>query len=227
MKFTKKTRRLVWWVLFIGMSIPLIWLLYNWLLAVDEGLRWGLFDTLGVHDLTANPIEFTNRFLGDWALRFLLFSLAITPLARIFKFNQIIAYRRMIGLWAFTYVSIHLTSYIVLDQFFDWAAIWRDILKRNYITFGMTAFTLLVPMAVTSTKGWIKRLGAKAWKKLHKVIYIIAPLAAVHFLLMSKGNQLEPKIYIGIVALLLGVRVWFYLSDKQKTATREAAVLNS
>ena len=89
MTLTKKTRKIIWWILFTGISLPLLWLLYNWLLAVDEGLRWGLFDTLGVHDLTANPIEFTNRFLGDWALRFLLFSLAITPLARIFKFNQI------------------------------------------------------------------------------------------------------------------------------------------
>lgn len=224
MSWTKKTRKIIWWFLFIGISLPLLWLLFNWALLVDEGFDLGLLTALGFADLTANPIEFTNRFLGDWALRFLLFSLSLTPLARILKFNQIIAYRRMIGLWAFAYVSIHLTSYIVLDQFFDWAAIWRDILKRNYITFGMTAFTLLIPMAITSTKGWIKRLGPKTWKKLHKSIYVIAPLASVHFLLMSKGNQLEPKIYIGIVVFLLGIRIWFYLSDKQKTATRKAAV---
>ncbi len=224
MTLSKKARKVVWWVLFIGIASPLSWLLFQWLLAVAEFKGWSFFTAFGFHDLTANPIEFTNRFLGDWALRFLLFSLAITPLARVLKFNQIIAYRRMIGLWAFAYVFIHLSSYIVLDQFFDWAAIGRDIIKRNYITLGMLAFTLLIPMAVTSTKGWIKRLGSKVWKNLHKVIYVIAPLAAFHFLLMAKGNQLEPKVYIGIVALLLGIRVWYYLKDKQKTATRKAAV---
>lgn len=224
MKLSKTAKRVVWWVLFIGISIPLAWVLSQWFLAVAEFKGWGIVNVFGSHDLTANEIEFTNRFLGDWALRFLLFSFAITPLARIFKFNQIIAYRRMIGLWAFAYVSIHLSSYIILDQFFDWGAIWRDILKRNYITLGMLAFTLLIPMAVTSTKGWIKRLGSRTWKNLHKVIYVIAPLGAVHFFLMAKGNQLEPKIYIGIVVLLLGIRVWFYWSDKQKTATRKAAV---
>lgn len=223
MTLSKKTRRVVWWFLFIGISLPLLWLLYNWALLVDEGFDLGYLTALGFSDLTANPIEFTNRFLGDWALRFLLFSFAITPLARIFKLNQIIAYRRMIGLWAFAYVSIHLSSYIILDQFFDWAAIWRDILKRNYITLGMLAFTLLVPMAVTSSKGWIKRLGSKTWKKLHKLIYVIAPLGTVHFLLMSKGNQLEPKVYIGIVVFLLGLRLWFFWVGKTKTAAKKAA----
>ncbi len=137
MKLTKQQRRGLWWILMIGMALPLSWLLYNWALAVDEGFNLGYLTNLGFHQLTANPIEYTNRFLGDWALRFLLASLAVTPLARIFKFNQLVAYRRMIGLWAFAYVSIHLSSYIVLDQFFDWGEIWGDILKRNFITLGM------------------------------------------------------------------------------------------
>lgn len=223
MKLTKQQRRGLWWILMIGMALPLSWLLYNWALAVDEGFNLGYLTSLGFHQLTANPIEYTNRFLGDWALRFLLASLAVTPLARIFKFNQLVAYRRMIGLWAFAYVSIHLSSYIVLDQFFDWGEIWGDILKRNYITLGMISFTLLIPMAFTSTKGWIKRLGAKVWKRIHKAIYVIAPLATVHYFMMAKGNQLDPKIYIGIVAVLLGIRVWFYYQDKTKTANRKAA----
>lgn len=218
MAWTKKTRKALWWFLWIGISLPLLWLFYNWVLLVDQGFNLGYLTGLGFHSLTANPIEYTNRFLGDWALRFLLFSFAVTPLARIFKANQLVAYRRMIGLWAFTYVSFHLTSYIVLDQFFDWGEIWTDILKRNYITLGMTAFTLLMPMAITSTKGWIKRLGAKRWKNIHKAIYVIAPLASVHYFMMAKGNQLDPKVYIGIAAALLLIRVWFYYSDKTKAA---------
>ena len=210
--------------MFIGLSLPLLWILYNWLLALNEGFNWGVLDAFGFHALTANPIEYTNRFLGDWALRFLLASLAVTPTARIFKMNQLVAYRRMIGLWAFTYVCVHLTSYIALDQFFDWGEIWKDILKRNYITLGMIAVTLLIPMAITSTKRWVKRLGSKTWKNIHKSVYVIAPLAAFHYQMMAKGNQLDPKIYIAIVVGLLGIRVWFYVTDKTKAANRKAAV---
>jgi sulfoxide reductase heme-binding subunit YedZ len=223
MKLSKIQRRGLWWVLFIGISIPLVWMLYQWFLAVGEFYRWGIIDSLGFHQLGANPIEYTNRYLGDWALRFLLFSLAVTPLARILKFSQFVGYRRMIGLWAFTYVVFHLSSYIGLDQFFAWGEIWKDILKRNYITLGMIAVVLLTPMAITSTKGWIKRLGAKSWKNIHKAIYVAAPLGAFHYEMMARGNQLEPKIYIGITIFLLLIRVWFYWSDKQKTAAKKAA----
>ena len=213
----------MWWVLFFAIAAPLLWAAYHWALLVDEGLDLGHLSGLGYHSLTANPIEYTNRFLGDWALRFLLVSLALTPIARLFKVRQIMAYRRMIGLWAFTYVCLHLTSYVALDQFFDWSEIWGDILKRNFITLGMTAFVLLLPMAITSTKGWIKRLGSKKWKNIHKAIYLIAPLGAVHYFMMAKGNQLAPKIYIGIVALLLGIRVWSYLEGRARAASRKAA----
>lgn len=205
----------------------MFWILYNWALAVDEGLRWGYLEFLGYHQLGANPIEYTNRFLGDWALRFLIVSLAISPAVRILNMPQIISYRRMIGLWAFAYVFLHVTSYVALDQFFDWGAIWEDILKRNYITLGMISFILLFPMAFTSTKGWIKRLGSKTWKNLHKSFYVAAPLAAVHYQMMIKGNQPEPKIYIGIVLFLLGLRAWFKWSDKQKTAAKKAAAAKS
>lgn len=224
MAWSKRTRRVVWWLLFLGMSIPLLWILYNWALLVDEGFDLGVLSGLGYHSLTANPIEYTNRFLGDWALRFVLLSLAVTPLVRLFRVTQLVAYRRMIGLWAFTYVCFHLSSYIVLDQFFDWGEIWKDILQRNYITLGMIAFVLLLPMAITSTKGWIKRLGAKRWKFLHKAIYVIAPLASVHYFMMAKGNQLAPKIYLGIVAVLLGLRIWFRIQDQAKVASRRDTV---
>jgi sulfoxide reductase heme-binding subunit YedZ len=223
MSWSKTTRKAVGRLLFLGMCAPLFWIAYNWVLLVDEGLNLRYLSRLGHHSLTANPIEYTNRFLGDWALRLLLASLAVTPLARLFKANQLVAYRRMIGLWAFAYVCLHLTSYVVLDQFFDWGEIWKDVLNRNYITLGMIAFVLLVPMAFTSTKGWIKRLGARTWKNIHKAVYLIAVLGAVHYLMMVKGNQLAPKVYLGIVALLLGTRVWFRLQGR-RMASRKAAV---
>lgn len=223
MAWTKPKRRRVWWVLFIAISLPLVWLFFNWALLLDEAFVLGYLDGFGPNILTANPIEFTNRYLGDWALRFLLLSLTVTPAARVFSFIQLIAYRRMIGLWAFTYVCFHLSSYIVLDQFFDWSEIWTDILKRTFITLGMVSFLLLLPMAITSTKGWVKRLGAKTWKRIHRAIYVIAPLASVHYFMMSKGNQLQPKIYLGLTAFLLLIRVWFYAVDKIKAANRRAA----
>ena len=223
MAWTKTTRRVLWWVIFTGLSLPLLWILYHWLLALNEGFAWGTLDFLGFHALTANPIEFTNRYLGDWALRVLLLAFAVTPLSRLFKTPQLIIYRRMIGLWAFAYVMVHLTSYVALDQFFAWGEIWADILKRNFITLGMISFALLVPMAITSTKGWIKRLGSKVWKRIHWGVYLAAPLATFHYLMMVKGNQLDPKIYIGIAFALLGVRVWYYFADKTKAANRKAA----
>jgi sulfoxide reductase heme-binding subunit YedZ len=208
MAWSRRTRAVAWWLLLLASAVPLLWLLWNWALLVDQGLGFGYLAALGGHSLTVNPIEHTNRFLGDWSLRFLLLGLALTPAARILGANQLVAYRRMIGLWAFAYVCLHLTSYVVLDQFFDWSGIWQDIVKRNFITLGMLAFVLLLPMAITSTKGWIRRLGARSWKRIHQAVYLIAVLGAVHYMMMVKGNQLAPKVHLGIVALLLGTRIW-------------------
>jgi len=157
--------------------------------------------------LGANPIEAVNRFLGDWALRFLLISLAVTPLKAVLGLPVLIRFRRMLGLYAFFYVFLHLSSYIGLDQFFAWGEIWADIVKRNFITVGMIAFALLVPLACTSTKGMIKRLGASRWKKLHMLVYPAAILAVFHFLMMVKADIREPLIYAAVLAVLLGYRV--------------------
>jgi len=205
-------RRLIWWVLFTGLSLPWMWILFQWGLLLS-GLN---AEYREFYVLTANPIEYTNRYLGDWALRFLMLALSVTPLSKIFNRPQLIAYRRMVGVYAFSYVCLHLTSYTVLDQFFDWNEIWADILKRNYITLGMLAFTLLIPLAVTSTKGWVKRLGAKAWKNIHRLVYVAAPIASVHFIMMAKGNVREPWVYLGIVVALLLIRVAFRALDKRK-----------
>lgn len=163
------------------------------------------------HGLGFNPQEASNRYAGRWALRALMLALAVSPLAEMTGRRWLIQYRRMIGLFAFFYVCLHLTSYLALDLAFDWAALWDDVLERTYITLGMTAFALLLPLAATSTKGWIKRLGARRWQRLHRLVYAAGALAATHFLMLAKGNQLEPKIYAGIMALLLGYRLLRYL----------------
>jgi methionine sulfoxide reductase heme-binding subunit len=157
--------------------------------------------------LGVNPIESVNRFLGDWALRFLLISLAVSPTSKIFGWPLVMRFRRMLGLFAFTYVVLHLSSWIGLDQFFAWPHIWADIVKRPFITVGMLTFLLLVPLAATSTSGMIKRLGARRWKRLHMLVYPAAVAGVFHFFMMVKADVREPLIYAGVLILLLGWRV--------------------
>ncbi len=157
--------------------------------------------------LGANPIEATIRHFGDWGLRFLLIALAVTPLREITGISVLTRFRRMMGLFAFFYVALHLSAYIGLDQFFDWRAIWADIAKRTYITIGMAAFTLLLPLAVTSTKGWIKRLGGKRWQALHRAVYAAGVLGVIHYFLMIKAGYREAAVYAFILAVLLGWRL--------------------
>ena len=176
---------------------PLAWL--GWL--VIEAVY---FDGRG---LTANPVEFLNLYLGDWAIRILLVSLAVTPIKILTGWKQIVRLRRLLGLFAFFYVVLHIANYVVLDQFFDWMAIWNDILKRWYITVGMVGLLCLIPLAITSTKGWIKRMGGKNWNKLHKLVYVAGAAACLHFFMMRKGIQLEPIIYGGIFLSLMAVRM--------------------
>ena len=150
-----RIQRIVKPLVFVLCLIPLVWLVWR-----------GLSDGLG-----ANPIEAINRFLGDWAMRFLLVTLAVTSLFRLFGWSVLMRFRRMVGLFAFTFAALHLSSYVVLDQFFNWSEIWADIVKRNFITVGMIAFLLLLPLAVTSTNAMVRRLGGKWWQRLHRLIY--------------------------------------------------------
>lgn len=183
-------------IVFLAMLVPAIWLAWNWWLAFQYQ----------PNGLGFNPQETSNRFTGDWALRFLLLSLAITPLSSLIGSAKPILFRRMIGLYAFFYVCLHITSYVWLDMLFDWVELWADVMKRIYITVGFAAFLLLLPVAVTSTKGWVKRLGARRWQRLHKVVYVIGVLAVVHFIMMRKGFQIEPLVYASILAVLLAFR---------------------
>jgi len=157
-------------------------------------------------NLTANPIEFVLRDLGLWALRFLCLTLLLSPLAKLTRNGRVMRYRRRIGLWAFAYVCLHLTTYIAIDQQFDWSTIGADIAKRPYITIGMAAFVLLVPLAVTSASAIRRKMKPRSWRRLHRLVYLIAIMGVVHYLLLVKADISSPLLYGAIVAVLLLLR---------------------
>jgi sulfoxide reductase heme-binding subunit YedZ len=164
------------------------------------------FDLAVTNRLGADPMRELEHALGLWALRFLLASLMITPLRQVARLN-LLRYRRALGLLAFYYAVLHLTTYLVLDQALDLRAIIADILKRPYITIGMTCFVILVPLAITSNNAMVRRLGGRAWTRLHRLVYLAAILAVLHFLMSVKSWPVEPMTYAGIVAILLGYRL--------------------
>ncbi|MGH8772776.1 MAG: sulfite oxidase heme-binding subunit YedZ [Burkholderiales bacterium] len=167
---------------------------------------------LGVtDDLGANPIEFITRSTGTWTLAFLLITLSVTPLRRWLNINWLLRLRRMLGLYAFSYGFLHFATYILLDQFFDWQSIVADVMKRPYITVGFPSFVLLIPLAVTSTNAMIRRLGAKRWQQLHRLVYVIAVGGIIHYWWLVKKDVTEPFYYAMVLALLLGARLEWYL----------------
>lgn len=168
-----------------------------------------------------NPVEGITHATGDWALRLLLVTLAVTPLRWLSGWTPLARLRRMLGLFAFFYAVLHFTTYLWLDQFFDWQAIVADIAKRPYITVGFAALVLMVPLAVTSTRGWQRRLGAR-WKQLHRLIYPIGVLAVLHYLWLVKADLLEPAIYAAVLALLLAARMpWRAWSTRWRSGAGE------
>jgi sulfoxide reductase heme-binding subunit YedZ len=179
-------------ILFIAALIPLAFLVYR---ALND-------------DLGANPIETINRYTGDWVLRFLLITLAVTPLRRLTGWNGLLRYRRMLGLFAFFYACVHFLSWAWLDQYFVLADILQDVAKRPYITVGFASFLMLIPLALTSTNAMIRRLGAKRWQQLHRLVYLIGIGGVVHFLWLVKSDIREPLVYGAVLALLLGFRLW-------------------
>ena len=156
--------------------------------------------------LTANPIEFITHTTGWWALAFLMITLAVTPMRRWLDAPWLLRLRRMLGLYAFFYASLHFLTWLVVDQFFDWEAIIKDIAKRPYITVGFTAFVLLLPLAATSTNAMVRRLGAARWQSLHRLVYAIAILGVVHFWWLVKKDIREPALFAIILFVLLGAR---------------------
>lgn len=186
--------------LFLLCLLPLAW------------YGWGIYtDTLG-----ANPIEAVTRGLGTWALNFLLITLSVTPLRRYTGWNWLAPLRRMLGLFVFFYAVLHFNTYLWLDQFFDWNAIAKDILKRPFITVGMVSFLLLVPLAATSNNFAIRKLGGRRWRELHRTVYAIGLLAVLHYAWMVKADLSGPLTYAAILAALLGVRAWWRLEEKRR-----------
>jgi methionine sulfoxide reductase heme-binding subunit len=179
---------------FVLCTLPFIWLVFR-----------VLTGRLGI-----NPVEDLTLTTGIWALRFLVFTLLITPIRRLTGWNRIIQYRRMLGLFAFFYASLHFAIYIGVDQFFAFDLILKDIVKRPFITMGFTAFVLMIPLAVTSTKGWIRRLGRR-WQLLHRLIYVSAIAAAVHYLWKVKVMIGSPVYYAAGITLLLAFRIVWQL----------------
>jgi len=187
-------RRLLKPLLFVLCSMPLAWLLLR------------AFGVAGA-SLGANPIDELQDELGAWGLRLLLLTLCVTPLAVTLRKPWLMGVRRMIGLFAFTYVSLHFLNWLVLDQWLDLQSIAADIVKRPYITVGVAGLLMLVPLAVTSTAGWMRRLGRR-WHRIHKLVYPAAVLGCVHFWWQVKADWREPLIYAATLALLLGWRAW-------------------
>ncbi len=174
-------------------------------------------------ELGANPIEFVTHTTGDWTLRFLLLTLTITPARRLLGMPRLIRFRRMLGLFAFFYGSLHALTYFWLDQFFDMNSILKDVAKRPFITAGFTAFILLVPLAITSTAGWIRRLGGKGWQRLHSLIYVSVLAGAIHYYWLVKSDVRLPLLYAGIALLLLSYRAIHTFRSARRSAPRAAA----
>lgn len=179
-------------IVFAVLLLPLVYLAY------------GLY----AYALGANPVEAVEQGTGKWTLRFLIFTLMITPLRRATGWNELIKYRRMIGLFAFFYATVHLSIYFSLDVGFSLGGVVHDVIKHPYITMGMLGWLTLLPLAITSTRGWVRRLGGKRWARLHRLIYVTAIAGSIHFLWAVKKDISEPLVYIAILTILLGYRVW-------------------
>ncbi len=160
--------------------------------------------------LSADPVEDITFTTGEWTLRFLLVTLAVTPLRAITGWNTLMRLRRMLGLFAFFYVCLHFLTYIVLEQFFAWPEIIEDITKRNYILVGFVGFVLLIPLAITSTNKMMLRLGGKRWQQLHRLVYVASVAGILHFLWLVKSDVTEPVIYAIILTALLGYRAYHH-----------------
>jgi sulfoxide reductase heme-binding subunit YedZ len=201
---TQFIRRVVKPLVFLAALAPVGWLVYN-----------AFFGDLGV-----NPVETVTNSTGIWTLRFIVLTLLLTPLRWLSGFNPLALFRRMLGLFAFFYGSLHFMTYFILDHSLDFSGVWDDVVKRPYITAGFTAFVLMIPLALTSTQGWIRRLGGKRWNLLHRLIYLTAIGAVLHYLWKVKLDTTNPLYYAALVAVLLGARLW----QRAKKASAQARI---
>jgi sulfoxide reductase heme-binding subunit YedZ len=192
MTLDQRLRWLLKPVVFLTALLPFAWLAYRTI----------------TDDLGTNPIETLNRYTGDWTLRFLLITLAVTPLRKLSGWHWLMRLRRMLGLFAFFYACLHFLTWVWIDQYFDIDAIVADIAKRPFITLGFACFVLLIPLAVTSTNAMVRRLGGRRWQRLHRLVYFIAAGGVLHYLWLVKSDIREPVLYGLILMALLGYRLW-------------------
>jgi len=170
----------------------------------------GLLYRAATGNLSANPISFVTFWLGDWMLRMLLTCLAMTPLRLVSGWSWPVTLRRLLGLFTFFYATLHFSVWLVLDHFFNWREMGADIVKRPYITVGMTALTLMIPLAATSTAAAVRKLGGRNWQRLHRLVYVIGVCGVLHYRWLAKKAIPDPYYYIAVLVLLLGVRAWYW-----------------
>ena len=190
-------------LVFVLCLVPLIWLLFDL-----------FFDRL-----SANPINDITQRTGIWTLRLLMLTLTVTPMRWLTGWSSLVRFRRMLGLFAFFYATLHFLTYLVIDQFFDWDQIVKDVAKRPFITVGFASFILLIPLAVTSTKKMIRRLGGKRWQRLHQLVYAIGIGGVIHYLWLVKADTSRPLSYGALLALLLGFRLWVSVKQRRRRPT--------
>ncbi len=209
MTHTQFLRRVVKPAVFLAALLPAAWLVYHAL--------WG--------DLGVNPVETITNHTGIWTLRFIVVTLALTPLRWLSGVNALVLFRRMVGLFAFFYGTLHFMTYFVLDHSLAFDGVWEDVVKRPYITAGFTAFVLMIPLALTSTQGWIRRLGGRKWNLLHRLFYVTGIGAALHYFWKVKLDTTSPVWYALVIGVLLAARVWKAMAKRQAaTATAAARV---
>jgi len=196
----------------VALALPLLWLGYGWatVLWLDRGSLL----------LSAEPVAYTHNLLGLWALRALMLTLAVTPVRRVTGWVPVMALRRMLGLWAFAYALCHLLFFMALELDWSLALLWREAMKRNFILAGLVAFLSLLPLALTSTRAAIRRLGGRRWQRLHRLAYLAGMAAVLHFIFRVKGFQWEPWVWLGLLLALFLIRLW----PRRKSASRAASL---
>jgi sulfoxide reductase heme-binding subunit YedZ len=174
-------------------------------------------------ELSANPTQFLEHATGDWTLRFVAITLAVSPIRKIFGLPQLIRFRRMLGLFAFFYGCLHFSIYLGFDQVLDFHGVWADVMKRKYITVGFTGFVLMIPLAITSTAKMVRRLGYNRWQMLHRLIYLTAIAGVIHYYWLVKSDIHLPLEYAAVMAILLGWRVYVWFTGPRRTPARSVA----
>lgn len=209
-RFSARHAALLKALVFVACLVPAAHLIWNTYKIISG--------TTGLTDLGANPITEIEIQTGLWTLRFLAITLAVTPVREVTGFGMLAKYRRMFGLFTFFYACLHVATWVGVDWFFDWGAMAEEVVKRKFIFVGMATFLMLVPLALTSTKGWIRRLGGRRWNRLHRLVYVAAIGGTVHYLWAVKKDTLFPLVYFALFTLLLGYRAFFVLRDRRARA---------